>query len=291
MVTTRVGKRTAFCFWRPCSLQPTAYSFAGHSRRGMSLVELMVAIAIVGGLIGLLLPAVQQSREAARRAHCLNNLRQIGVGLHLYHEVYTSFPIGCLERRLTRDNTKRQIAWSAWLLPYIEQQALYKSLDLSTPFDSSKNATGAATVVSVYVCPSVDRIAQETSGGRGPCDYGGIYGPRFNGQLNSPPRGVMLYDTAVSLPMITDGASHTLAVAEESIFLPAGEWISGLNVFDVSYPINTAPAIDNDIHSQHAGGANGLFVDGSARFLTDATATDVLSAICTRSDADLADGM
>jgi len=255
----------------------------------MSLIELMVVMAIIGGLVGLLLPAVQQSREVSRRAHCLNNLRQIGLGLHLYHEVYTSFPIGCLERRMTPSSPKRQIAWSAWLLPYVEQQALYKSLDLSTPFDSAKNAAGAAEVVSVYVCPSVDRITQATSGGRGPCDYGGIYGPRFFGDLNSPPRGVMLYGSAVSLPMITDGASNTLAIAEESIFLPSGEWINGMNIFDVSYAINAAPAIDNDIHSQHPGGANGLFVDGSARFLSDETSTVVLSAICTRSDADIVD--
>jgi prepilin-type N-terminal cleavage/methylation domain-containing protein/prepilin-type processing-associated H-X9-DG protein len=288
MVVTRFGERADFRL--SSSLKPQDPSLAGSGRRaGMSLVELMVVMAIIGGLVGLLLPAVQQSREVARRAHCLNNLRQIGVGLHLYHEVYASFPIGCLERRIGPVNTKRQIAWSAWLLPYVEQQALYRSLDLSTPFDSPKNAAGAATIVPVYVCPSVDRIAQATSGGRGPCDYGGIYGPRFHGELNSPPRGVMLYGAAVTLPMITDGASNTLAIAEESIFLPAGEWINGMNVFDVSYAINMAPAIDNDIHSQHPGGANGLLVDGSARFLSEGTSTDVLSAICTRSDSEIVD--
>jgi len=263
-------------------LRSERLSTSASRRAGMTLVELLVVIAIIGALVGLLLPAVQQSRESARRAQCLSNLRQMGLGLHIYHETYCAFPIGCVERRMNSSKTPRQLSWCAWLLPYVEQQALYASLDLSTSFDSPQNALAAATELPIYICPSVDRSAQEPASGRGPCDYGGIYGPRFRGEKNDPPRGMFLYGAAVTLAMVTDGASQTLAIAEESIFLPAGEWISGMNVFDVGFAINTAPAIDNDIHSQHPGGANGLMVDGSARFMADATATEVLSAICTR---------
>ncbi len=259
-------------------------------RAGMSLVELLVVIAIIGILVGLLLPSIQQARETARRAQCLNNLRQMGLALHMYHDANASFPSGCIERRITNDRTRRQIAWSALILPYVEQQGTFALLDLNTPFDSTRNAAGAATVLSVYICPSVDRAAMDPTTGRGPCDYGGIYGPRFGSDQNDPPQGMMLYDTPIPLAQVTDGTSMTLCVAEDSQFLPAGEWISGMNVFDVSYPLNTAPRIDNDIHSQHPSGANGLFVDGSARFLQNSLATAVLSALCTRAGCEAIDG-
>jgi prepilin-type N-terminal cleavage/methylation domain-containing protein len=265
-------------------------SRAQQPRSGMSLVELLVVIALVAMLVALLLPGIQQSREAARRATCLNNLHQIGLALLAYHDSFATFPTGCIERRITPDKTKRQIAWSALVLPFLEQQIVYDSLDLSTPFDSARNAAGAATVLPVFICPSVDRAVESPTTGRGPCDYGGIYGPRFGSDHNDPPQGMMLYDVPVSLAMVNDGTSVTLIVSEDSIFLPAGEWISGLDVFDVSYPINTAPRIDDDIHSNHPHGAIGLFVDGGARFLADSTTTSVLSAICTRSGTEPVSG-
>lgn len=256
----------------------------------MSLVELLVVIAIVGILVGLLLPAVQQAREAARRGQCLSNLRQMGLALHGYHDTYATFPSGCIERRLPSLKNGRQIAWCALLLPWLEQENVYRQLDLSTGFDSSRNAAAAATVLPVYVCPSVDRIAQNTLTGRGPCDYGGIFGPRFGTDHNDPPQGMLVYDLPVNLSMVSDGASNTLMVSEDSIFLPPGEWINGMAVFDVSYPINAAPNIDNDIHSQHPQGANGLLADGSARFLVQTLDTSILSAICTRGRGDSVGG-
>jgi prepilin-type N-terminal cleavage/methylation domain-containing protein/prepilin-type processing-associated H-X9-DG protein len=255
-------------------------------RAGMSLVELLVVIAIIGVLVALLLPAVQQGREAARRNQCLNNLRQMGIALQNYHEACTTLPSGCIERRGVANRNGRQIAWSALILPFLEQQAVFDTLDLNTAFDSAQNAAGAAIVLPVYICPSVDRAVQSPTTGRAPSDYGGIYGPRFTPDTNSPPRGMLIYDTPIKLSDVLDGTSATLVVSEDSIYLPAGEWISGMSVFDVSYPINTAPSIDNDIHSQHPNGANGLFVDGAAKFLTASMTTSVLSAICTRATGE-----
>ncbi len=249
---------------------------------GMSLVELLVVIAIISVLVALVLPAVQQSRESSRRAQCLDHLRQIGIALQSYHGALASFPTGCIERRIGANKTARQIGWGALLLPFLEQNELSNSLDLNTPFDSPRNAEFAATTLAIYLCPSVDRLAQQPATGRGPSDYGGIFGPRFPGDSNNPPQGMLVYDTPIRLSQVTDGTSNTLMVSEDSIYLPAGEWISGMTVFDVSYAINTAPKLDNDIHSEHPRGANGLFVDGSVRFLSQSMTTDVLSAICTR---------
>ncbi len=255
--------------------------------RAFTLVELLVVITIIGILISLLLPAVQAARETARRIGCSNSLRQIGIGLQSYHAALGSFPPGGVEVR-TMINSKtgkpygasgRQLAWSAFLLPFIDQQTLYQQLDMSKAFDASQNAVAAATVLSVYVCPSVPQGNQLLSG-RGPCHYGGIYGERIISP-NNPPKGVMLYDRAISIAQIPDGTSHTMIVSEDSDSQD-GQWINALNVFDVAYAVNQAPPFEDDIKSKHPGGANGLFCDGSVQFLTESMDLTVLAAICTR---------
>jgi prepilin-type processing-associated H-X9-DG protein/prepilin-type N-terminal cleavage/methylation domain-containing protein len=248
-----------------------------------SLVELLVVIAILGVLIGLLLPAVQKIRAAAIRTQCQNNLRQIGLALHAYHDAYATFPPGGIEYRPPGHTTERQLAWCVYLLPYLEQDNVYRLLDLSTPFDSPENAVGGATVLPIFLCPSKPR-SDYLVNGLGACDYGGIFGQALFGP-NNPHNGTLDFDVAYCIAQITDGTSHTLVISEDTQRNDA-TWINALNLFDVASPINQGPIFDPDIHSNHPGGANGLFADGSVRFLKDSMDLGILAAICTRAGGE-----
>jgi prepilin-type N-terminal cleavage/methylation domain-containing protein len=251
------------------------------SARGFTLVELLVVIAIIGILIGMLLPAVQAVREAARRTVCMNNLKQIGLGLQSHHAALNQFPVGVVEPRPYpgTDTSRRQLAWSVFLLPYLEQSNLFETIDTKSSFDSSANAIAAATVIETYLCPSSNRKSVIVQG-RGACDYGGIFGERITGR-NSPPKGVMLAGNPISIRDITDGTSNTVIVAEDSRW-HEGQWINGRNIFDQAFAINRAPDFENDIRSEHPSGAAGVFCDGSVRFLRESMDLKVLAAICTR---------
>lgn len=258
--------------------------------RAFTLVELLVVIAIIAILIGMLLPAIQAARESARRTACANHLHQIGLAMVGYHEANGHFPQGGVEVRSLRfPNGKlrypkgRQLAWSAYILPHMEEGPLFNRIDFSKAFDSKENATAAAEIVATYICPSIPRKSMLRQG-RGACDYGGVFGQRIKGN-NNPPNGTMLYEQAVRVCEITDGTSHTLMIAEE-YYANDMQWINALNVYDVSAKINTAR--ENDIHSYHPGGANGLFADASVRFLANEMELSALAAVCTRAGGDFA---
>ncbi|MCA9015690.1 MAG: DUF1559 domain-containing protein [Planctomycetaceae bacterium] len=138
-----------------------------RARTGFTLIELLVVIAIIATLIALLLPAVQQAREAARRSQCKNNLKQIGIALHNYHETHSAFPAGYFSYGTSDgsgpawaniDPTTWDAApgwtWAAMLLPYLDQAPLYNAFDVNRPCWDLANASAAQTKLSVFLCPT-----------------------------------------------------------------------------------------------------------------------------------------
>ncbi|MCA9270892.1 MAG: DUF1559 domain-containing protein [Planctomycetales bacterium] len=116
---------------------------------GFTLVELLVVIAIIGILVALLLPAVQSAREAARRMQCKNNIRQLGLGLHTYHEANGEFPFGS-----TYTTTTSTVTWATRILPHIEQQNLYDLFDFDVAITHVNNTKALTTIVKAFTCPS-----------------------------------------------------------------------------------------------------------------------------------------
>ena len=267
--------------------------------RAFTLIELLVVIAIIAVLIALLLPAVQAAREAARRISCVNNLKQIGIALHGYHDTHNTFPAGGWIAVYGQPSTNNMnIGWSAVVLPWLEQNALYGGLNLSYPYNNVVNSTAAYTVLEVYICPSEPRRSYWNEYPGPPpdpypsadADYGGMYGPRglVPGFTDNPPAGMMIFNQCIRLAQITDGASQTIAVGEDPEAINA-MWISGHNIFDQSAAINARPPSEygEELTSQHPGGANTVFADGSVHFLKNSTNLAALAALCTRALGDV----
>src|SRR5437016_1842645 len=120
------------------------------ARKAFTLIELLVVIAIIAILLGLLLPAVQKVRESANRLKCQNNLKQIGLSCHQYHDTYKSFPPGYLASAPYPD-TAPGWGWAAFLLPYIEQENLFRRIDFSWPVEKS---SAIQVPLAMFQCPS-----------------------------------------------------------------------------------------------------------------------------------------
>lgn len=248
-----------------------------------TLIELLVVMTVIGILVALLLPAVQAVRESARKTSCKNNLRQIGLALHAYHNVHASLPTGCVEwRAWNSPPTHRQFAWSAMLLPFMEQQPLHDKINWGLPFDAPENEDVAEVLIGTYLCPSepTDSITA------GHISYGGIYGERILD--NHPDDGLFLYERKIRFRDILDGLSNTLAIAED-VGGPDKQWINGRNVFVVAHGINDPEAWvgDNEIRSTHSGGAMVLFADGRTTFANESLDKNLLGKWITRAGREV----
>ena len=202
-------------------------------RRGFTLIELLVVIAIIAVLIALLLPAVQSAREAARRAQCVNNLKQFGLAIHNYHSSNDVFPMGASLCYYNYGGGYPCTTWNNWsahamMLNYLEQAPLYNAINFSmegrgSDYASAANSTAYNAKIAVFLCPS------DPNGGRvnDNCYYGSV-GDTTNAGSDTPPRptapvcpsfsspttGVFAFRLAYGVRDITDGTSNTIAFSE-----------------------------------------------------------------------------
>jgi prepilin-type N-terminal cleavage/methylation domain-containing protein len=203
----------------------------GVRRTGFTLVELLVVIAIIGVLVALLLPAVQAAREAARRTQCANHLKQIGLGILNFEDTYRKLPGTHVN---TSGNTKGQ-TWYMFILPFVEQKALFEKFDINTDYTSAQNVAAAPQgTVKIYQCPS-RRSGPKLSdnqpqvGATGDYAVTSVATSNFQWQhqdmsvLYGPMIGAIRlgnnqFDLRLKLADITDGLSNTAFIGEKHIF-------------------------------------------------------------------------
>ncbi len=210
-----------------------------HLPRAFTLVELLVVIAVIGILIALLLPALQQTRETGRRAQCAHNLTQLGLALAQYESAFemlpagTTNPTGPIQNRPPGDH----ISWTVRLLPYLEQTGTYRAFDLSKSIYDPVNRTPRTAALNTFLCPSSDNF----SGGTGalvPSDYAGCHHD-LEQPIDVTNHGVLFLNSNVRLGDIVDGPSHTIFLGEK---LPEDD---DTGAFDLGWASGTRATLRN----------------------------------------------
>ena len=257
-------------------------------RRGFTIVEVVTVMAVVVIATALVMPAIQRSRADARQTRCKFHLKQIGLALHNYHEVFNTFAPGWTNRH-PEPAPDIRFGWMAGLLPFLEQAKLYNELDFDDPAKTPQALL--KTALPIARCPSdLTPAVNPLRGSWGTANYSGNFGseplPRWApsdfsgfwpGQSPTPTSasGLFYLNSRVRIRDIRDGSSNTIMVGEKCVDSRAGLWFGVRGnefeddqVTDCS-PGNEVNSGDFSYASFHAGGANFLLVDGSVHFISE----------------------
>jgi prepilin-type N-terminal cleavage/methylation domain-containing protein/prepilin-type processing-associated H-X9-DG protein len=293
-----------------------------RARHGFTLIELLVVIAIIAVLIGMLLPAVQKVREAANRVACTNNLKQIGLALHHFHDARRKFPPGVVVGPYPEAGvmTTATHGNGPFLLPYLEQQALADQYHWQLDSSDWQNQPVVSRQLKVLQCPSAepnrvhDNFDPWVGGKIGACsDYAGIREVPLalvNSGWIDPPAlrdSVFMVNRMTRLADITDGASQTILYTEDAGrpqlwrrgqrvpgTLVGGPWAARNLIWgapslaeQASWPCAINCTNQSEVYSFHPGGANAVFADGSVRFLKETITIRILAALVTRAGGEV----
>ena len=289
-------------------------------RRGFTLVELLVVIAIIGILIGMLLPAVQQVREAANRTQCANNVRQLSLAVLNYESAHMQFPPGWNSQ--SDVDTTPGWGWAAIVLPFIEQDNLASQIDFQSSITAPINQDVLGTVITSHLCPSdpdpeVVNLNQATpapvgsGGGSGTrsavqssgddltisrSNYSGVFG---NLEISDDPfsgNGIFFGNSRIGFRNIRDGSSNTIMIGERRNDQGAVTWlgvIEGINepfariVGATDHTPNDPQGGFEDFRSYHPGGVNMGFADGSTQFIADTISDPTFQALGSRNGGEV----
>ena len=272
-----------------------------RSHRGFTLIELLVAIAIIAILIALLVPAVQKVRESANRMQCHNNLKQIGLALHSYHDRNKGFPPGYVSGvSAAGADTGPGWGWGAYLLDDIEQDNLKRTINFALDVTHPANAMQRAQVLAIFRCPSDIYVDSFTPAGASVSIAHGNYAAVFGDlEIEDNPgkgNGMFFRNSKTRMADITDGTSNTFLAGERSSNLSKATWtgvISGIAESQAlvlgscdHLPNNLAVAHVEDFWSRHIQGVNFVFADGSVHSIHNSVSEAVYRALATRAGGE-----
>jgi type II secretory pathway pseudopilin PulG len=285
------------------------------------LIELLVVLAIIMILIALLLPAVQRIREAANRTECSNNLHQIGIALHNYHDTLKTLPSGLLTTLPAGPSvTSPGWGWAALLLPFLEQDNLFRQIDFTLPIEAPANAPAIVFPVKTYVCPS-DRhtgvfTVLDMSGAPVVQAYTNSYAASYGtAEVETGPdagNGLFFRNSQLRFKDITDGTAFTLAIGERGALLTQVPWAGAINngscwvtqgapttsthvedPFSMplaqtgTFGLNAGNENPDAFCSPHPVGAFFVFADGSVRSLDQQMDLTILQVLTTRAGGEV----
>ena len=277
------------------------------TKRGFTLVELLVVVAIIGILIGMLLPAVQQVREAARRTQCLNNLTQIGLAMHNHVFSFGHLPPGVVDTAGPIQSVAKgqHVSWTVQLLRFLEQNGIADAFDIEAGTYAAANAPALGVVIPPFQCPS-QRFTVNTTTAAGLSHYAGCH-HSVEAPIDVDNNGLLFLNSAITYGDIYDGSSNTILVGE--IIADGSDlgWASGTRAtlrntseilgyqdWNTKYGAGALAAMPKTFvggfSSPHPGTVNFLFADGSVHSLIQSIDPLVFENLGNRSDGAMMDG-